>query len=362
MDQNSRLKLLLTNSRIISGSFVNITEDFIELENACFEDDPLFKFSIKFEVCQIQSTIFEPETPLTTIESYDDVQSEARKQKEEEYQGKSIELGNIPHDYNQIKENKKKFNIEFNYQEKDYTNEMDRESEYWKNNIDQAKEIERDILMNKRERNEDESKYSDVIRRKGKMVSKHLKKDESRGTGKVGYKKGTEILKIMKEAPEVRRNEIEIGNIKEKLKISRFKDEKTNIGRIKEDRTNIGRSKEEKINTYSSTKNLEEKIENVKITDQKAGDVKAKEEFSWSNVHLTTNENISSVETKVETKVSKRITFGKPTQHKFGSLNEMVISMLKGFTGGKDMKRKWSEGSDSFLNYKEEPRSYGYRK
>lgn len=347
MDSTPHLKLLLNNSRILYGDLIGIDEDVIHLDNAFFDDEPTFSFSIKFEVSFIENMDFDNEIGG----EYDEVQSDLRKKEEKEYEGASLELGAVPEGYDQIKENEKRFGIQLKYDESDYTSTIDKEGAFWRENYESARKIEKEILTKRKEKNEDEGKYSDVLKRKTKAVNgRGLKKDEGMAVGKSNPEK--ELVKNKENKTLLPPRKREEQN-KERLPL---KPEQKRESAEPEDPKSLNRTRQ----PYRARQPTEQKVVKPESNDtesnlnkeQKVIPAVQSPSFSWSNVNLTKNTS----------QASKRITYGKPNRRRFASLSEMISQITGNFSGSRDMKIKWSTGPECFLSYKEEPKGLEHRK
>ncbi|KRH95072.1 Protein interacting with poly(A)-binding protein [Pseudoloma neurophilia] len=133
-------RLEVKTKKILIGNLISKENGEITLDMAYFEDDPDLKFRI---------TISEK-----------DVISFKAEQKIESPKTK----------YDQFKKNEEVYGIKMKFEESVYTTILDKESKFYKENVEEAKRIEREIQAdnskNKKEIEDEETRYSAVIGKK----------------------------------------------------------------------------------------------------------------------------------------------------------------------------------------------------
>lgn len=418
MNSKSNLTVRLSNDREISGDFIEMDDIYIVLENAYFHDDTTFVFTIKFNISYIVNTT----SYMESEEVYDEVQADLRKDEEEEFVGESMELGNVPEGYDQIKENQRKYGIEFKYNESEYTSTIDRNSDFWKDNVESAKKIEREILRNRRDRNEereeDEGRYSDVVKRKPKgmnyrnngrrrdrdlndsvtninlkgnhndkygnkgrsdnmLVGSNRRKDEQEkerhnGRGYLEFKRGDAYDEKSRKDSNMKSG----IPVKTKSTSDRKFNRSESYENIKVKSGNINEQVGSKAKVVA--KDVEKSVAKSTGKDALKGVVKdgakdvikdavkdvvkdaSKDEKMPPVINTQVKKepfswsNVNLNKTENQPKTDKRITYGKPTPFKFKKLNELITTIKNNFTFDREMKKKWKIGTQSFLSYTED--------
>lgn len=400
-----RIKLSLANNKILCGEFHKEGEGRIELHNAFFTECPSFIFNISIRLEDILLYVEEKEEPCTrtntapfltddqytkytchekTNEHYEpcDIEKDGKivvndsdlgriEDIKIEQQNTKCYNGHTPL-YDQIKENERRFGTKFEFDESLYTSELDKKSDFYKSNVERAKKIEQKILKNKkRDEFENEERYSavkvkDTGLKRGLQNTKSTSKDEDCKKNMKHIKQIED--KFQNKEPNKGSDAITIRKNGDSIKMN-YDDNKTKINergwkkeRQRKNSTKNGEKENEKLNNNSSEAALSVSQINLGSKTNKG---KTPAEI-WSTFETKTIP--SSVEVKHTQKESgkqttKTISFGKPTDSKYKTFNDLYNTIVGNFKGNKETK-KWGFVDDykTFKGYSNEYYTYKYSK
>lgn len=270
-------------NKVLIGILQSHIDGEITLEQAFFEDNPDLKFRI---------TISESDILTQKIEQ---------------------KIKNISKKWDQFKTNEELYGIRTEFDESFYTTPINRDSEFYKANVEEAKRIEREILLEKSSRKkehfDDESKYSAVIDRKFKG-RKTRREKISENNLDAGWLPLTD--------PTVRKNEENTDmipkstnlKVKEREGHSKVKDKEEGHTKIKyrEECYSEIKDREEyhvkiKDNTNLKVRNKEEGCLEIKESiNSKAGDRECKFKTKDIEWHAKIKDNDESLFLKVKDK------------------------------------------------------------
>lgn len=405
-DDCPKIKLILKNDKVLLGSFHTEQDERIELHDAFFSDSPSLIFNISLRLDDIANIIeIKDDIPSVNVLEFktdDQYASDIINKKDDDYyvphtiikNGQIIvdenDLGRIEDIkvvqqetksvngyvplYDQIKENEKRFGITIDFDESLYTSELDKESDFYKNNIERAKKIERQILNDKkRVLYEDEEGYSAVKTnengwRKGNKSTKvYIKEEDNKNNIKQGRQNGN---KIQNKEPikSENANIIKDNNGETKQMVYDKKPVNSERGwRREQNKKNFVKKEAEEIVLPKSGTVDGSSAESVKSNGNKSMKAKTPVE-TWNslNVDSMTSSSESKKINKTETKpceTEKRVSYGKPTGSKYKNLNDLYSSIVNSFKSSKETK-KWGDVEDytTFKGYSNDFYSYRYNK
>ncbi|KAF7683120.1 Ataxin-2 like protein [Astathelohania contejeani] len=368
-----KIKIIAKNGAVLNGQIKSYTSDAIELCNAYFNFDDDIVYDITINTKDISDIIIIEKRFLTEDEILDCIPGRKKVVEEEK---KPIDIAEMckdkkvdkkilddmmnvkPGKWNQFEANMRLFGVIPEFDESLYTTPLDRNSEFYKNNIEDAKRIAKEILESKsddkhvmEERGKyyddnEEDKYSAVNvgkkrNRNNRKRNGNTSKNKEVSNGVITQKERLEKdKKLEKERLEKERLE------KEKLEKERSEKERLEKEKLEKERLEKERLEKEKL----EKEKLEKEREN-KYNGKQGEIIRTNENKAAFNIGISGNHSDAKKMEIRSANIIKGVSYGSPTPPRFKNIKDFMKHLYSCFETNKTESTGW--GRTNGIHYKE---------